>query len=901
MVACAHGIAGQRRGQSDGAGGHCRRRIRIGEKDIRRERLLVIRERDEARRRVERAGHGERRRKGTAANRCQDKISDRVDREPLVTGRAQEALPADTRLGELERVDERVCRGSAGDEVVGDPPLELRIERSGPHVSGGVEQLDHGVERRARLVDVDPHLGSGVAREAVDVDIGGVVGRDVAMDLEAQPTHVITALFLRRIEGVGARREVRGQHPEPLRRPRRRVGIDPLRGGLLHLLHDRHVAVVRHRQELEAPPIARGRRRRRSVVVRVLDRQAERVEAGTDRVVVERREDHGVARLPHHLHRAADPVVDVEAVACGREAGVRTKKFHDQARVRLAHEPHACVGVQILDDDLRAKHGDDVDVVPDALDDEFLAPHLHAARCAAGRPARRRIDRVGDRVVADERPAVVVKAGVAVDRATGPARIGQLGIGERIGVDAHDRPEVVAEIVAEDHRLGPADEHGRRRVGSAAVSRAGRGAGRVVLDPAVRQPQVALVNLDHVEVVEAALDRGLAAAIGDVCVVDAGLRTDVEHDASPVTGIPRVGQVAVRVERAARAEPIVAEAREDHPLARGALRYELRHAPLELDPSALEFHDHARIDREPAATAGEVLGNAIRRVDFSLVAADTAVDEQIVLEDIDDVGAPEPGGNVEFVGLAAECRADLDEQTVDRVGEEPVALELGTDPAVRLLKAVGAGGNRRSGAPLDRVEHERRPRGLERDGRERVGLGIDANLPAAEVDGGLRDRVYECLLGAGVGVLAQHDAAPLAGIALALRPIESGGADAVRIPADRVVVVRRERDVLVGRAQHLDRRAGAVHQRRRTADVDVRGSELEYGPGVDHHRHALRDVEGGAVRKRLAGERRADEVGRVLVVADDTDDLRGRRDGGESVVDLDERERCRSAAEHEGG
>ena len=265
-------------------------------------------------------------------------------------------------------------------------------------------------------------------------------------------------------------------------------------------------------------------------------------------------------------------------------------------------------------------------------------------------------------------------------------------------------------------------------------------AGSVVFDPRMRHPQVALVHLEDIEVCEGAFDRCLSAAVAEVGMVDAGLGAGVDHDAAPVAGGPHVGQVAVGVERAARAEAVVAEAREDDGLARGALGDELGNATLEFDAGALKLHDHARIDRQAAARTGRVDAPGAQ------IAADATVDEQVVLEDIDDVGAPQPCGHVEPFGLAAQRRFDLDEQAVNRVIEKPVAAEFRTDTAIRLFEAVRVGGDGGSSTLADGVEQKRRTGRLQRDRCEGIELRIDPHLSAAVGERGLGDRVDECLL-----------------------------------------------------------------------------------------------------------------------------------------------------------
>ena len=805
----------------------------------------------------------------------------------------------------------------------------LAVDRPCQHVPVGVEQFHHGVERGTRLVEVDPDLAAGVAHEAVDVHVGrGIVG-DVTMHLEAEPAVVVAALLLRRSRRVGAGGVVGREHAEHLRVRRGGVLVETAGLRLLRLLDDCDVAVVGEWQELQASPVAGRWCRSDAVGIGVLGGQAERVEARADRVVLQRCENHGVAGLADHLHGAADPVVDVEAVAGRREPGGGTRELHHEAGVGRAHEPDAGRGVEVLDDDLVLEHVDDVDVVPDALDGDLLAADLHAADRPAGGPAGGRVDRVGDAVVADERAEVVVVPRIAVDRAGAAARIGPGNVGERVGVDADDRAQIVAEFVADDHRLSAADEDRGCGVRAAAIAIGTGRAGGVVLDPAVGHPQVGLVRLDHVELVESALDGRLPAAEGDVGVVDAGLRTRVRDDAAPVSRGPSVGEVGMGEERAAGAEAVVAEAREDHRLAGGALGDQLRGASLQFDSRSLQFHDHPGIDREPAAPTGEAVGilerqgdargsgrrlcrqrdgpraidardrraagdarpldrhadpqvgglgeirdlegraaggaGAVKLVD---VAADSTVDEQVFLQHVDDVGALEPGRHVELVDHAAEIRANVHEQAIDRVVEQRVAADFRTRAAVALLEAVGIGRDAGPGAVGDRVEGQRRPRALELQRCVGTELRVDEYLAAAVGDGRLADGIQEHLLRGRVGVGPHDDAAPLAA--------RLGGADTVRITADRVVVIRGELHVVGGGAQHLQRGRGPRRDRAgRGADVDDRGAELDDRTLVDHHGHALRHVERLAVGQSGSLQGGADQVGQVRIVADDADERLG--------------------------
>ena len=98
-------------------------------------------------------------------------------------------------------------------------------------------------------------------------------------------------------------------------------------------------------------------------------------------------------------------------------------------------------------------------------------------------------------------------------------------------------------------------------------------------------------------------------------------------------------------------------------------------------------------------------------------------------------------------------------------------------------------------------------------------------------------------------------------------------------------MVGRDGDGGAGNAEHLEGCFGSrtAGKGLRTADVDDRGAELEHRSGIDHHRHFLGNVERGAVFERLAGDGRADQIGRVSGIADDPDDLLA---AGRSRIDL---------------
>ena len=629
------------------------------------------------------------------------------------------------------------------------------------------------------------------------------------MDVEAKPPVVVSAGLVRR------------EHPDDLRAVGRGVHVHAPRHRKFRLTEHRNVAVVGVGKEPQAAPLARHRQRRGAVAVGIGDGAAHGVEAGSDRVVGERREDHRVARLADDLHGATDAVVDVDPLTGRGESRTRAAELHHQTGVRAAHQPQAGRGVEVGDDDLAAHHVDDVGVVPDTLDRDLAAADGHAGH-SAGR----------DPVATDERAAVAVISGVAGCEAGAAARVGNLTRVERVGVDADQVAGIAAEVVADDHRLG-ADHVD---------------AGGVALEPAVRQPQAPLIDRERVERGEAPGHGRLAAAEADRSVVDRGRGTVVDHDAAPIAG---GGSRGCRPddERAAGPEAVVESAREDHPLLRRAFRVELAIAPLELDPGPLELHDDAGIDRQPSAASGP-LHPAGR-----IVAANATGDEEIFGNHVGDVRACEPGRHGEPVDRLAELGADPQLDAVHRVVADDVAPDRGAGAAGALLEAVGIRRDRGTGAVADVVEGDGRPGGLQVQRRDRLQLRVDRHLAAAVADVRLADAVEEHPPRGGIGVLAEDDAAPLA--TGHCGPLTVGAA------TDGVVVEGGELHLVARRAQHLQRRTCPRDELRRAADVDHLPAELEHRPLVDHDRHACGHDERGTVFERLrAGEGRAHEVGR---------------------------------------
>jgi hypothetical protein len=163
--------------------------------------------------------------------------------------------------------------------------------------------------------------------------------------------------------------------------------------------------------------------------------------------------------------------------------------------------------------------------------------------------------------------------------------------------------------------------------------------------------------------------------------------------------------------------------------------------------------------------------------------------------------------------------------------------------------------------------------------------------------------VHEISVGA-VDVVAEHDPAPVAGrrdrvervgvqpdlLIVVRREVHAAGNRPVLGIDDPVAVGVRAQDVAAGvlqnrRSQNLQRAAAAVDARGRTAHADPRPPHLEDGVGVDHHRHALGNLQGRTVRQGLAQAVEADLVGEIVVdrlpatvgsgIADDPDDVSG--------------------------
>ncbi len=95
---------------------------------------------------------------------------------------------------------------------------------------------------------------------------------------------------------------------------------------------------------------------------------------------------------------------------------------------------------------------------------------------------------------------------------------------------------IVTEDVVDDDRLGTSNEHDRFGICATSVPIAARQTGGVVLQDAVRQSQLRLMNLDRIELIEMAFDGDPAAGIGDQHAIQTRVCSRTEEQATPLSG-----------------------------------------------------------------------------------------------------------------------------------------------------------------------------------------------------------------------------------------------------------------------------------------------------------------------------------------------------------------------------
>ncbi len=174
----------------------------------------------------------------------------------------------------------------------------------------------------------------------------------------------------------------------------------------------------------------------------------------------------------------------------------------------------------------------------------------------------------------------------------------------RICIDADHTAFVVTEVVVHDDRLSTADEDCSFVIRAAAVSSAAYSGCRVAFDATVCDAHVGLMNFNDIEFGEAVLKRNSAAAVSDICVVNAGAGRRIENQATPVTRVT-IGQrrIATSVERAARSVPVVAQRCQDDRPFRSTFGDKLRIASQSFNAGTVQFHDDARINLQASVNA----------------------------------------------------------------------------------------------------------------------------------------------------------------------------------------------------------------------------------------------------------------------------------------------------------
>jgi len=254
--------------------------------------------------------------------------------------------------------------------------------------------------------------------------------------------------------------------------------------------------------------------------------------------------------------------------------------------------------VLVDDHDLILQHVYDISVVPDTFGGQHRPADFHRVQAV-----------VAQAILAHQGAVVVVVLRVGLGQArAAPVVRDDAGV-EGVGVDVKRRGGVVADRVADDHRLRAADEDRCLLVAQPAIAVHVHRllTCRVVAHGAARQPEFGLLHLDRIEAGKASLHGNLAAAIGDQCPVNAASRQGVEDQAAPVAGggrgIRRV-PVSVGVKRAAESIAVVGDRRENHRISLSAFGDQVRRSALGLDPRFAQFDHDAWVDRQTATQPG---------------------------------------------------------------------------------------------------------------------------------------------------------------------------------------------------------------------------------------------------------------------------------------------------------
>ncbi|MCA9205759.1 MAG: hypothetical protein KDA59_22050, partial [Planctomycetales bacterium] len=169
-------------------------------------------------------------------------------------------------------------------------------------------------------------------------------------------------------------------------------------------------------------------------------------------------------------------------------------------------------------------------------------------------------------------------------------------MGQRVVIDADDASQVVLDHVIDDDRLSASYEDRRGGIDSATGATAAGRAGSIVLERAVRDTHIGLMNFDCVESGISAFDGHTAAAVCNQRLIDATAGIVIEDQSTPLTNEWVILIVFVRVERSASTEPIVRDGSEDHFPLIVAFGNQVSGASFKLDPRIAKFHDDTGIN-----------------------------------------------------------------------------------------------------------------------------------------------------------------------------------------------------------------------------------------------------------------------------------------------------------------
>ena len=161
------------------------------------------------------------------------------------------------------------------------------------------------------------------------------------------------------------------------------------------------------------------------------------------------------------------------------------------------------------------------------------------------------------------------------------------------------------------------------------------------------------------------------------------------------------------------------------------------------------------------------------------------IDDQILLQNVNDVGVVKPSRNVEPIRLISSQRVDSDENAVDRVVHDHVSIDIWTAPAVvgsketaklidilderRLQEGIGIGRNRGVCAPGNRIVGDRRSAIGDMNWIDQSRVAIDHHVSSAKSNVGVVHVIEEyplvlipeTVLVSVVQVGTEHDAAPI--------------------------------------------------------------------------------------------------------------------------------------------